>query len=323
MRLSVRIAVALAALAVLPLPLHAQDKFPSKTVKFIVPFPAGGINDVLARILGDKLQTKWGQPVIIEQKVGAGGNIGADATAHAPPDGYTLLVVPPGPLSINHNLYKKLSYRPQDFVPITVLGGVANVAFVRNELPVHSLKELVAYVKDKPGKINYGSQGVGATPHLTANMFMSKTGTQMVHVPNRGETLVYQDMLGGNVDVFFGNVSGGLALWRGGKIRALAVLDKKRAAEMADVPTVIEAGMPDFISTTWFAVVAPPKLPPDLQQQIAAAFIDVVKMSDVQEKFRKVGIEPIGGTPAEMTAFVKDETGRWEAVIKANHISLD
>jgi len=226
-------------------------------------------------------------------------------------------------LSINHNLYKKLSYRPQDFVPITVLGGVANVAFVRNELPVHSLKELVAYVKDKPGKINYGSQGVGATPHLTANMFMSKTGTQMVHVPNRGETLVYQDMLGGNVDVFFGNVSGGLALWRGGKIRALAVLDKKRAAEMADVPTVIEAGMPDFISTTWFAVVAPPKLPPDLQQQIAAAFIDVVKMSDVQEKFRKVGIEPIGGTPAEMTAFVKDETGRWEAVIKANHISLD
>jgi tripartite-type tricarboxylate transporter receptor subunit TctC len=302
---------------------QAQDKFPTKTVKFIVPFPAGGINDVLARIVADKLQAKWGQAIIIEQKVGAGGNIGADLTAHAQPDGYTLLVVPPGPLSINHNLYKKLSYRPDAFVPITVLGGVANVAFVRNEIPVHSLKELVAYIKARPGKINYGSQGVGATPHLTANMFMNKTGTQMVHVPNRGETLIYRDMLGGNVDVFFGNVSGGLALSRAGKIRALAVLDKKRAPQMPDVPTSAEAGMPDFISTTWFAVVGPPKLPAALQQKIAADFIEVVKMPDVQEKFRKVGIEPVGGTPAEMAAFVKDETRRWEAVIKANHISID
>jgi len=145
----------------------------------------------------------------------------------------------------------------------------------------------------------------------------------MVHVPNRGETLVYQDMLGGHVDLFFGNVSGGLALYRDGKIRALAVLDKKRAPEMPDVPTAAEAGMPDLFSTTWFAVVAPPRLPAALQQKIAADFIEVVKMSDVQQKFRNVGIEPVGDTPAEMAAFVKDEARRWGEVIKANHISID
>lgn len=323
MRSLIRFFAAVLVAAALPVAAQAQAQFPGKNVRFIVPFPAGGINDVLARIVADKLQAKWGHPIIIEQKVGAAGNIGADITAQAEPDGTTLMIVAPGPLAINHHLYKKLSYKPEAFVPITVLGGVANVAFVRNEIPVGSLKELVAYVKARPGKINYGSQGVGATPHLTANMFMTKTGTQMVHVPNRGETLIYRDMLGGNVDVFFGNVSGGLALYRAGKIKALAVLDKKRAPQMPDVPTSAEAGMPDFISTTWFAVVGPPKLPAPLQQKIAADFIEVVKMPDVQEKFRKVGIEPVGNTPAEMAAFVKDETHRWGEVIKANHISID
>jgi tripartite-type tricarboxylate transporter receptor subunit TctC len=316
-------AISLLALVVLPLFAQAQVSFPTKTVKFIVPFPAGGINDVLARIVADKLQPKWGHPVIIEQKVGAGGNLGAELAALAEPDGYTILVAPPGPLSINHMLYKKLTYNPEAFVPITVLGGVPNVAFVKKELPVNSLTELVEYAKKNPGKLIYGSQGVGATPHLTANMFMGMTGTQMVHVPYRGETLVYQDMLGGHVDLFFGNVSGGLGLWRDGKIKALAVLDKKRPSQIPSVPTVAEAGMPALISTTWFAVVGPPKLPPALQQQIAAAFVEVLKMSDVQEKFRNVGIEPVGGTTAETAAFLKDETRRWGEVIRKNNIVID
>jgi tripartite-type tricarboxylate transporter receptor subunit TctC len=319
----VRIASACVLAVLAPLSAHAQTPFPSKPVKLVVPFPPGGINDVLARIVADKLQAKWGQPVIIEQKVGANGNLGADAVAQAEPDGYTLLVAPPGPLSINQSLYKKLAYQPDAFEPITVLGGVANVAFVRKDLPPQSLKELVSYAKSNPGKINYGSQGNGATPHLTANMFMTMTGTQMVHVPNRGETLVYQDMLGGHVDLFFGNVSGGLSLYRDGKIRALAVLDKKRAAQMPDVPTAAEAGMPNLISTTWFAVVGPPKLPPALQQQIASAFIETVKLPDVQQKFRNVGIEPVGSPPAETGVFIKDETHRWGDVIKANNISID
>ena len=259
MRLMFRLAASI-VLASLPLAANAQGAFPTKPVKFIVPFPAGGINDVLARIAADKLQAKWGQPIIVEQKTGAGGNIGADLAAQAEPDGYTLFVAPPGPLAINGSLYKKLSYKPEDFVPITVLGSVPNVTIVKKELPVNSLKELVEYIKNNPGKVVYGSQGNGATPHLTANMFMTMTGTQMVHVPYRGETLVLNDMLGGHVDLFFGNVSAALALWRDGKVKVLAVLDQKRSAQMPDVPTTAEAGMPGLIAVGWFAAVGPPKM---------------------------------------------------------------
>src|SRR6185503_19891243 len=191
-------------------------------------------------------------PIVIEQKTGAGGNIGADLAAQAEPDGHTLLVAPPGPLAINGSLYKKLTYKPEDFVPITLIGSVPNVTIVKTELPVNSLRELVEYVRANPGKVVYGSQGNGATPHLTANMFMSMTGTQLVHVPYRGETLVLQDMLGGHVDVFFGNVSAGLALYRDGRIKVLAVLDNKRSPLMPDVPSIAEAGMPGFEAVGWF-----------------------------------------------------------------------
>lgn len=302
---------------------HAEDAFPSKTIRFIVPFPAGGINDVLARIVADKLQAKWGQPIIVEQKTGAGGNIGAELASKAEPDGYTLFVTAPGPLSINGSLYKHLTYKPDEFVPITVLGSVPNVTIVKKDLPVNSLKELIAYVKEWPGKVIYGSQGNGATPHLTANMFMNMTGTKMVHVPYRGETLVLQDMLGGHVDVFFGNVSAALSLWRDNRIKVLAVLDKARAPNMPNVPTSAEAGLPGLVSTGWFAIVGPPKLPAALQKKIADATIEVLKMPEVQKKFRTLSVEPVGGTPAETAAFIKNEASRWGEVIRANHIVVD
>jgi tripartite-type tricarboxylate transporter receptor subunit TctC len=316
-------AAAMLVLMALPTIAKAQAPFPNKTIKFIVPFPAGGINDILARIVADKLQAKWGQAIIIEQKTGAGGNIGADLAAQAEPDGYTLFVSAPGPLSINQSLYKKLSYKPEDFVPITVLGSVPNVAIVKKELPVSSLKELVEYVKKSPAKVIYGSQGNGATPHLTANMFMSMTGTEMVHVPYRGETLVLQDMLGGHVDLFFGNVSAVLALWRDGKLKVLAVLDKKRNPQMPDVPTTAEAGLPGLVSTGWFAMAGPPKLPAALQKQIADATIEVLKMPDVQEKFRTIGVDAVGGSPAEAAAFIKEESTRWGEVIRKNNIVVE
>jgi tripartite-type tricarboxylate transporter receptor subunit TctC len=316
-------AILLAALSAAPWSARAQAPFPTRSIKFIVPFPAGGINDVLARIVADKLQARWGQPIIIEQKTGAGGNIGADQAYQATADGYTLLVAPPGPLAINASLYKRLTYKPAEFVPITVLGSVPNVTIVKQELPANSLKELVEYIKASPGRVIYGSQGNGATPHLTANMFMAMTGTSMVHVPYRGETLVLQDMLGGHVDLFFGNVSAALALWRAGKIKVLATLDTKRSAQMPDVPTTAEAGLPGLVSTGWFAMVGPPKLPAALQKQIAEATIEVLKMPDVQQKFRNVGVEPVGGTPAETAAFMQDEGRRWGEVIKRNNIVVD
>jgi tripartite-type tricarboxylate transporter receptor subunit TctC len=299
---------------------HAQGGFPTRPVKFLVPYPGGGSNDVLARIVGDKLQAKWGQPVIIENRTGAGGNIAAAYVAQADPDGYTLLVSASPPIAINQSLYKQLTFRPEDFVPITIFGSVPNLVIVRKDLPVNSVKELIEHLKNNPGRLVYGSQGSGNTPHLTANMFMTMTGTSMIHVPYRGETLVLNDMLGGRVDVFFGNISGALALYRDGKVKVLAVTDKARAAAIPEIPTTAEAGLPNLLSGAWYAMVGPPKLALQLQDKIAEATIEVLKMPDVQQRFRALNIEPSGIGPAATAAFIKDEMHRWGEVIRANNI---
>jgi tripartite-type tricarboxylate transporter receptor subunit TctC len=301
----------------------AQDSYPTKPVKLLVPYPAGGSNDVLARIVADKLQAKWGQPVIVENRSGGSGNIGAALVAQAEPDGYTLLVSATPPIATNQSLYKQLNYKADEFVPITNFGSATNLVIVRKGLPVNSVKELIAHAKANPGKLIYGSQGVGNTPHLTANMFMTMTGTSMVHVPYRGETLVYQDMLGERVDVFFGNMAGARVFYLDGKLKVLAVLDKARAAAMPDVPTSAEAGLPDLRSGVFYAMVGPPKLRPELRDQIAKATIEVLKMPDVQQRFRALNVEPDGSTPAETEAFIKDEVRRWGEVIRANNIVME
>ena len=300
-----------------------QTPFPTRTVKFIVPFPGGGINDVLARIIGDKLQAKWGQPVVIENKTGAGGNIGADLAYQSEPDGYTLLLSPPGPLAINQTLYKNLSYKPQEFVPITVVGSVPNVVIVRKELPVSSLKELIDYVRANRGKVTFGSQGNGATPHLTAMMFQGMTDTHMVHVPYRGETLVLNDMIGGHVDVFFGNIAAGGPPFRDGKVKILALADTHRSPVLPEIPTTEEDGLPGLVSPGWFALVAPPKTAPALASDIAKAAIDVSKTPEWQAKFRPASCAPIGNSPPETAAFIRTETQRWSDVIKKNNIVVD
>lgn len=320
------LAVLLLAVALIPSgPVRAQtaNGFPARPVRFIIPFPGGGINDVLARIVGDKLQTKWGQPIVIEGKTGAGGNIGADYAAQAEPDGYTLLISAPGPLAINHNLYRQLSYKPEDFVPITVLGAVTNLIIVRPDIGIGTVKDLIAFARKNPGMVTYGSQGNGSTPHLTGNMFMNMTGTELVHVPYRGENLVINDMLGGHVDVFFGNIAPALPHYRDGKLKVLAVADIKRAPAMPEVPTAAEAGLPGFVSTSWFAVAGPPRMPDALAQQIAADFIDVLKMPDVQARYRSIGAEPVATTPAETAAFFRAETLRWRDVILKNNIRVE
>jgi tripartite-type tricarboxylate transporter receptor subunit TctC len=301
----------------------AQGTFPTRTVRFIVPFPGGGINDVLARIVGEKLQSKWGQPIVIENKTGAGGNIGAELAYQSEGDGYTLLLSPPGPLAINQSLYKQLSYKPQEFVPITVVGSVPNVVIVRKELPVNSLKELIDYVKANPGKVTFGSQGNGATPHLTGMMFQGMTDTRMVHVPYRGENLVLNDMIGGHVDVFFGNIAAGGPPFRDGRVKILALADTHRSPMLPEIPTTAEAGLPGLVSTGWFALAAPPKTPPPLVSEIAKAAVETIKMPDVQAKFRAASVEPVGNSPAEMAAFVAEESRRWSDIIKKNNIVVD
>ena len=311
----------LAALALSP--AGAQATFPTRTVRFVVPFPGGGINDVLARIVGEKLQTRWAQPIVIENKTGAGGNIGAELAYQSEGDGYTLLLSPPGPLAVNQSLYKQLSYKPQEFVPITVVGSVPNVVIVRKELPVNSLKELVDYVKANSGKVTFGSQGNGATPHLTGMMFQGMTDTRMVHVPYRGENLVLNDMIGGHVDVFFGNLAAGGPPFRDGRVKILALADTRRSPMLPEIPTTAEAGLPGLVSTGWFALAAPPKTPPALASEIAKAAVETIKMPDVQAKFRAASVEPVGNSPAEMAAFVAEELRRWSDIIKKNNIVVD
>jgi len=315
--------LAIFAAASLPARAQAPSAFPAKPVRFVVPFPGGGINDVLARIAADKLAAQWGQPIVVENRTGAGGNIGADFAAQAEPDGHTLFIAPPGPLAINQSLYRQLSYRPDDFVPVTVLAAVTNLIIVRPDIGANSVAELIASARQNPDKITYGSQGNGSTPHLTGSMFMTLTGVRMVHVPYRGENLVINDMLGGHVDVFFGNIAPALPHYRDGKLKVLAVADVKRAAAIPDVPTAAEAGLPGFVSTSWFAVAGPPKMQPMLAQRLAADFADVLKLPDVQAKYRSLGAEPVGATPGETAQFVASEAARWRDVIAKNNIRIE
>ena len=272
---------------------------------------------------GKNCRARWGQPIVIENKTGAGGNIGAELAYQSEGDGYTLLLSPPGPLAVNQSLYKQLSYKPQEFVPITVVGSVPNVVIVRKELPVNSLKELIDYVKANPGKVTFGSQGNGATPHLTGMMFQGMTDTRMVHVPYRGENLVLNDMIGGHVDVFFGNIAAGGPPFRDGRVKILALADTHRSPMLPEIPTTAEAGLPGLVSTGWFALAAPPKTPPPLASEIAKAAVETIKMPDVQAKFRAASVEPVGNSPAEMAAFVAEESRRWSDIIKKNNIVVD
>lgn len=303
---------------------HAQSQpvYPSKAVRIVVPFPAGGTADLLPRIVGDKLTEKWGQPVVVENRSGAGGNIGADLVARADPDGHTLLASPPGPLAINHNLYPKLTYDPTAFVPVTVLATVPNVMAIRVGLPANSVKEVIAAARTGGGRMTFASQGNGSTSHLTASLFEMMADVRMVHVPYKGTAPALADLMGGRVDVFFDNLGSTLRLHESGKIRIVAVAGPKRAAPLPQVPTVGES-LPGFLSVTWFGVVAPPGTPQSTAQQLNAAFVEVLKQSDVQQRFAELGGEAVGGSTTETASFILGETDRWRKVIKTANVTLD
>jgi tripartite-type tricarboxylate transporter receptor subunit TctC len=300
----------------------AQSRYPDKPVRITVPFPAGGSNDVLCRILGDKLSQKWGQPVVVENRAGAGGNIGAEAAYKAEPDGTTLLCSPPGPLSINHNLYKTLSYDPTRFVPITVLALVPNVVTARLELPANSVKELIAYAKANPGKVTYASQGNGSTSHLSASMLQSMAGLELVHVPYKGEGPALVDIVAGRVDIFIGNLAAALKFHQSNRAKILAVASTRRSPVLPDVPTVIEAGLPGFVTSAWFGLVAPPGTPAAVVAKVNADAVEALRLPDVRARFLEQGAEPVGNAPAEMAAFVREEMARWQEIIRTAHVTL-
>jgi len=297
MRWAVLAAVALCGAA-------SGQPWPAKAIHLVVPYAAGGPVDLSARLVAPRLQEALGQPVVVENKTGAGGNIGAAYVATSAPDGYTLLASPPGPLAINDSLYKpeSLGFKPADLMPITVLGTVPNVLDVRPGFPAKTAQELIAYAKANPGKVSFASQGNGSTSHLTGILFQKLTGTQMVHIPYRGTTPALQDIMASQVDLFFDNLGSSLAL-QGDKLRILATGGNKRDPLLPDVPTLREAGVASFESSTWFAVVAPPGTPAAIVQTLNKEITEVLALPEVKQQFAKIAVEPVGGSIAETIRF--------------------
>jgi tripartite-type tricarboxylate transporter receptor subunit TctC len=304
---------------------RAEDavNYPSQNIRIIVPFPAGGTADTLPRMVGERLRRKWGQAVIIENRSGAGGNIGAEAAAGSAPDGYTLLASPPGPIAINDFLYKKLTFRPADLMPITVLGTSPSVLDVRPDFPARTVKELIDYTKANPDKVTFASQGNGSTSHLTAILFEKLTGTRMVHVPYRGTTPALQDIMGNTVDLFFDNLGGSMSLHVAGKLRILAVCRNERTSSLPDVPTVGEAGVPDFSTIAWFALMAPKGTPDAIVAKLNSAVTEILKEPDVQAQFAKLGVQAAPMSIPATVKFIHDERVRWGEIIKSAHVTFD
>jgi tripartite-type tricarboxylate transporter receptor subunit TctC len=296
---------------------------PSKPIKFVVPFPAGGTADVLPRILAEKMRTAYPAGIVVENRSGAGGNIGADLVARSDPDGTTFLVSPPGPIAINQNLYKKLSFDPSKWEPVTVIATVPNVLDVRKDFPAKNLAEFIAYVKANPGKVTYASQGNGSTSHLTAHLFMQLTGTEMVHVPYKGTAPALVDVVGGQVDVFFDNLSSSLGYHKGGKLRILAVADQKRSPLLPDLPTFVESGLPGMVAVTFFAMVAPPGTRKDIVDATYKNFSAAIEQPDTRKKFSDQGATPAGWTPQQSAKFIQEETVKWGKVIKAANVTVE
>jgi tripartite-type tricarboxylate transporter receptor subunit TctC len=313
--------LALAAmLAALP-QADAQD-YPSRPVKIIVPFPAGGTADVMPRVIGEWLSRKWGQPVVVENRTGAAGNIGAEAVAKAEPDGYTLLSAPPPPLVINQNLYPKLGFDPNEFVPIVIMGRVPNALVVNPKLPLNSVAEVIAYAKANPGKLTSATQGNGTTSHLTSELFQMMADVKFQHVPYRGSAPALTDLVAGSVDLMFDNLGVSLPLVKGGQLKLLGVATPKRMASLPDVPTIAET-LPGFESAAWFAIVAPPKTPQAVVDKINADVNEALRQSDIVQRLTQLSAEPIGGTPQATAAYMREEIERWHKVIKAANVKLD
>jgi tripartite-type tricarboxylate transporter receptor subunit TctC len=314
------LSAAIALVACLTVPVHGEN-FPSRPVTIVVPFPPGGTADLLPRIIADKLRERWGQAVIVENRPGAAGTSGSAWVANASPEGYVLLSSPAGPLVINKLVQKAFSFEPLDLSPIAVLAAVPSVLTVRANFPAATVAEFIAYAKAHPGKLNYASQGPGSTSHLTAVMFANMTGTEMVHVPYKGSSPALADLIAGNVDLMFDNLGSSLAYHQAGRVRILAIAARQRAAALPDMPTLDEAGLTGFDSSTWFALMAPPKTPPDVVARINRDVTEVLRREDVRARLTDLGLTPIGDTPAAARDLMVSESQRWSDVVKNAGIS--
>ncbi len=308
-------------LAALAAPAAAQTAFPTKPLRLVVTFPPGGAPDILARLFADKAQL--GQPIVVDNKPGAGGNIGAEMVAKSAPDGHTLVMGTVGTHSINGALYSKMPYdMVKDFTPVAHVASAPNLLVVNNELPVKSVAELISYMKAHPNKLSFGSPGIGTSVHVSGELFKSLTGTQMQHVPYKGRQFAIPDLVGGQIQLMFDNMPSALPMAKEGKIRALAQTTATRSGAAPDVPTVAET-VPGFEATTWFAVFAPAGTPKDTVARLNAEMQRVFKLPDVADKLKTLGLEPWISTPEELARYQASEITKWAKVVKDSGAKAD
>ena len=315
------LALVLALCALIVDSARAED-YPDRPVKIIVPFAAGGTADAVPRLVGDWLSRKWGQPVVIENRTGAAGNIGAEFVYHSNPDGYTLLSSPPPPLVINQNLYPKLGFDPAKFEPVIVMAQVSHALMVNpKNLKASSVSELIDYLQQNPEKVTAATQGIGTTSHLTAELFQVMAKVKLRTIPYRGSAPALAGLLAGDVDLMFDNLGVSLPLVEAGNLKLLAVASGQRLTSLPEVPTIAET-LPGFEAVAWFAVTAPPKTPKNITDKINADVNEALRQPEVQDRLRKLSAETFGGSVDKMTKYMREEVERWGNVIKAADIKL-
>jgi tripartite-type tricarboxylate transporter receptor subunit TctC len=316
---------AVAAVLALAAPWAAGQAWPSKPIRMVVPFPAGGATDLLARAIAQGLGSALGQPVVIDNRPGAGGTLGSGEVMRAAPDGHTLLMATSSTHSIAPHLNPNLPYKPElDFTPVAEVATAPNIVLVPKDLPVASMKELIAYAKARPGQLNYATSGNGTIVHLTTEAFKAQAGLFILHIPYRGTALAIPDLVSGKVHLLFDSVVSGLPHVKDGKLKALAITSAKRSPLMPELPTVAESGLPGFESVTWFGVYGPKGLPPEIAQRIATELQRALAKPDVAERLDRLGAEPVTDAgPAKFAAVVRADSARWAALIRDRKITAD
>jgi tripartite-type tricarboxylate transporter receptor subunit TctC len=324
-RLSVQVRIVLFLLAVAPgtAAVAWAQAYPTKPIRIVVPFPAGGTSDILSRAIGQKLTEEWKQPVIVDNRPGASANIGAEIVVKSPPDGYTLLAASTIH-TINPSLYSKLAYDPvRDFTPITLIATTSQVLAVHPSVPVKTVKEFIAYAKKRPGELHYSSAGNGSQPHLTAELFRSRTGINIVHVPYKGAPPAMTDLLAGHVALTFATSPSAVPHVKSGKLRALGVSTAKRIAALPDVPTIDEAGVPGFEASGANGLVGPAGIPAAIVEKLNAAVVRIVREPAMNRYLSEQGADPFTTTPAEYAAYIKSEVAKWAKAVKDSGARID
>ncbi len=315
--------VAISVLLFIGAPAPAAD-YPNRPISLVVAFTPGGPSDVLARIVGKKMEQLLGHPFVIENRPGAGGNLAAEGVAHAAPDGYTLLMGNNSILATNQSLYKHLNYSPEkDFIPITLIGTQANILVINPEVPARSLKELIALAQTQPGKINFASSGYGAAAHLAGELFKSEAKIDIVHVPYKGAAPALQDVIAGHDQMMFATAASVIGHIEGGRVRALAVTTLKRTQILPDLPTMDEAGLKAFEASTWHGLVAPAGTPPQVIATLHDAAVKALHDPGVRTSLGKLGVDIVGDTPQEFRAYIESEMPKWAAIVKTSGATLE